>query len=129
MPRFIVFLTLTIGIYIGLSFHTDIPELSGRWEWVETTGGVVGVHKTPKSEGYHEEVVFNKDGKFQLYRNQQVIDAGTFKVSKAETILGEGILLKYGNRDIDDIVLIRDSELTLINNVIDGFRRSYRKNQ
>lgn len=49
----------------------DEEALVGRWSWVESFGGIAGMHLTPASTGVQREILFLGHGRAQLWVNGQ----------------------------------------------------------
>lgn len=47
----------------------DEERIVGRWSWVESFGGIAGMHLTPASTGVEREIHFLSDGRAQLWEN------------------------------------------------------------
>lgn len=49
------------------------PDIYGEWEWIQTTGGIAGVEKTPGTEGYSARLIFSKNGDFKYLKNGSIV--------------------------------------------------------
>lgn len=98
------------------------PNIVGTWSWVESTGGIAGVTKTPESSGETWTIEFRKDGTFREVHNKEG-RTGTYEIAARESIFdheARPALLIDG--ELERIILRPDSQtLHLNDNVYDGF--------
>ena len=59
----------------------DARQIYGSWDWLRSCGGIAGHCETPATAGYTERFVFETPGGYRRYRNDVVIERGTFAVS------------------------------------------------
>lgn len=102
------------------------PDICGEWEWIQTTGGIAGVKKTPGTEGYSLRLIFTKNGDFKYLKNGSIENEGTYKMLKKKTIFGERYVVCYSdNQHLEESITISKDRLYLQQNVVDGFASSY----
>ena len=60
-------------LLVGCSTSTTEVELTDRlvgdWLWLDATGGIVGVTRTPTSEGYNQSLRFYESREVELFRD------------------------------------------------------------
>ena len=91
-----VFLLLPL-MWVGCSEPTPQPlgelQLTGTWEWTETTWASPADPLTPESEGYTLHLRLTEDNKWTYYHNCVVVARGTYKQKMwTDTILNQGEL-------------------------------------
>ncbi len=83
MPRSEI---LLVGLLLGVGCsplspaYAPVPELIGRWEWEESTGGFAGLRLTPDSTGYTIMLTFHTDGTFVWHRSDQEPLTGLYQL-------------------------------------------------
>ena len=66
---------------------TDNRDLTGKWNWVITTGGINGdINETPSSNGKTYSINLNKDNSYALFENGIEVSTGTYAVSLKQSI-------------------------------------------
>jgi len=63
-----------------------LPELKiiGMWNWVESINGWTGRKVLPDSEGYTQQLHFNKDGSFSHFRADTLVKSGTYALTEQD---------------------------------------------
>ncbi|MCS7082560.1 MAG: hypothetical protein N2561_09415 [Bacteroidetes bacterium] len=61
-------------------------RLEGRWQWVESTGGLAGLRRTPQSEGYNQELVFYSH-KLEVWRSGKLVTVLRYRIERKRTLL------------------------------------------
>lgn len=139
--KFLVFIScLAVLICFGCSapsekdrstFKNDIEKLQseiiGKWQWVETTGGLAGKKLNPSTEGYTKEIHFYKNKTYEIYKNNILEEKGSYKIINKKAITGRTEYIIQYSKGLDDIVRITDDRMNLAENVYDGFSESYCK--
>lgn len=102
------------------------PDICGEWEWIQTTGGVAGVKKTPATENYSVRLIFSKNGEFKYLKNGSMVKEGTYKILKKKTIFGDRYVVGYSDKGyLEESVTLEKDRLCLRQNVVDGFASYY----
>ena len=57
----------------GSTGPSDLPRILGRWDWVESTGGIAGVTLTPASTGHEMSLQFLPVGQVRLYEDGSLV--------------------------------------------------------
>jgi hypothetical protein len=99
-------------------FNFRAYTLSGRWEWIETSGGFAGITYTPESTGQKIIVVFTIDHIYREYINNTLNIKDKFNIH-ADTVIFESILRKTYS--------INGNILTLDEGCCDLFVHKYRR--
>ncbi|MEJ2697782.1 MAG: hypothetical protein P8013_14180 [Candidatus Sulfobium sp.] len=105
-------------------------SIVGSWVWYETSGGLAGVHETPEITGESRKVVFEDNGKVTFYTNGEMIFSSTYTLATEKTIIAEDplpVVKVEGNSFIYAYSFPSPDELTLQENVFDGFTYKYRR--
>jgi hypothetical protein len=123
MKRTVVLLLVFAAGFISCSKeHTQPTGLVGTWNWVYSTGGIVGVTQTPASTGETRSVEFSSNGQFQSDINGN-LRYGQYQIVTAHSILTNSTTnqLHYSSGPNQTFVLAHDS-LILDDEAYDGFR-------
>jgi len=79
-----------------LSSNSHSPQIVGQWEWVRSSGGIMGETKTPDSTGVPERHLnFNVDQSFSFYRADTLVQKGRFSLNEK----GEDLIISYHTAD------------------------------
>nr|BCX01112.1 MAG: hypothetical protein KatS3mg041_1158 [Bacteroidota bacterium] len=62
-------------------------RLEGSWEWVQSTGGIAGLHLTPQSEGYVQQLVFRTNGELEIWRSGKRLSLLRYRIEHKPTML------------------------------------------
>lgn len=62
--------------------RSDINNIYGKWNWVQSSGGIAGTTITPKSEGYVGTLEITNDNTFSTYHNSILQFHDSFTLSK-----------------------------------------------
>lgn len=81
-------------------------RLVGEWAWISSTGGLLGVTLRPDNEGFNESYLFQKNGKFTLYRDTLTLDNHFYWIEIGSSIYhsDDVFLLKLGNQDHTQVI-------------------------
>jgi hypothetical protein len=98
-------------------------QLLGRWEWVETTGGIAGIRRTPEQAGTTWSLEFREKSYTELRSDAPPVDRAywieTRPVAWDPTALLPAIITAG---EPEQVVEFPDANtLRLSDNVIDGF--------
>jgi len=100
------------------------------WEWIETSGGFAGEFRTPGSEGYTQSLKFEKNGTYTKYKDNVVVERGTFTIITGQSILDhkEHDMVVFSNGNLPQtIFVLTEHELTLAEECIDCYTHRYRR--
>lgn len=71
----------------------DSERIEGRWEWVQSTGGILGHTITPQTPGYStRELRFFPGSQFDEYRADTLFQSGYYSFQYGK----EGFELRFG---------------------------------
>ena len=123
---------LSVLFFLGCkkSESSEYSQLYHLWEWIQSSGGIAGVVRTPASEGYTQSMDFEENGSYTIYRNNLVFSSGTYTITRAVSMLDN---VEYDMIAFDDgsppqaITQLSDNELTLREDCIDCFTHFYRR--
>jgi hypothetical protein len=101
-------------------------RIIGKWNWVESVGGIGGWRLTPDSEGYTKKHVFLPDFTFLGYRNDTLTVAAKYTIREkvvwgkdtAEVLQIEG--------QMEQVIGFRGNDtLELVDHAYDGFNHLF----
>ena len=132
LPLWIVPLTLLVfaGCHAGGGIKDadsqDQPDIVGTWTWVESTGGIGGVTKTPENSSETWTIEFRKDGTFrEVHLGEERV--GPYTIADRTSIFDHEMrpaLLIEGR--LDQIIACPDGRrLLLSDNAVDGFNNIF----
>jgi hypothetical protein len=110
--------------------QSSVSKICHKWEWINTSGGIGGVVKTPDSEGYTQAVDFDEEGLYTTYMNNSVVSSGTYTIISAESELDSQVydMVMFDNgAPAQAIRLLTDNELILREECFDCFTHTYRR--
>lgn len=125
-------LILLAVIFIsGCELYSGEPNnivLVGKWEWLQSTGGIGGITYTPATTGYTRTLIINEDKSFKLLRSGKVQYSGRYDLKKDRG----GVMIQYNiPQDIfipDQFVTFRSADtLVLRDECLDCFSSTYKK--
>ena len=94
----------------------------GKWNWVESFGGIGGVRLTPESEGYTKTHVYSPDSTFLGFRNDSLMIVAKYSITRKlvwDSYMAEVLQIEG---QIEQIIEFRGNDtLGLGDHVIDGF--------
>lgn len=132
----IIFLLISIFAFIpavcldnstGPATSTVPPDLIGSWDWVESNGGIAGVHLTPENTGNTQFITLTEDSQYLSFRNDSLIWQSPFRIVKVKSIFNNDstdAIYSHGMHQIFEFSENKDS-LFLAGNVYDGFAHTY----
>ena len=116
---------------LGFAFckkSTLAPSSSiiGKWNWVQTQGGIAGATYSPAKSGYQMTVQYFADSTYKRYKNDVLVDENKFSIIKEQPVYSSyrGETIKMGN--LTRTQLIRNDTLFQSDlNISDGFSDVY----
>ena len=129
MTGFLLKFCLSVLLIAGCTQATE-PEtvnLTGEWNWIQSTGGFAGQSLTPESENITRKFIFEGNREFKLYQNGEVIRSGTFSlidIRQGNTTL-PGI--EFEDSQIQSIIEEAGDTLIFRENCADCFMHWYEK--
>lgn len=86
-------------------------QLVGKWEWIESSGGITGGIMTPKSEGYTIQSEFTKKGIYRSYKDGLLNLQMKYKVVLIKSVLSgaESYMVHYQNVKGQNLSMVNDS--------------------
>ncbi|MGV3538516.1 MAG: hypothetical protein ACO1OQ_01820 [Rufibacter sp.] len=78
MSRILLLFTLLLLVSSCEEELENTVSLTGKWEWVRTSGGLVGSSETPASTGVSRFLVLRADSVYGLYVNQELVSSGKY---------------------------------------------------
>ena len=94
----------------------------GKWNWVESFGGIGGVRLTPESEGYTKTHVYSPDSTFLGFRNDSLMIVAKYSITRKLVwykYMAE--VLQVGEQIEQIIEFWGNDTLGLGDHVVDGF--------
>ncbi|WP_372639786.1 hypothetical protein [Ancylomarina sp.] len=125
----VILILLFFGLFFSCSDDDDgqlfDAEIIGRWDWVESTGGIDGRTDTPASTG-NQIVIEFRAGSYKKYVNGELEEEMTYKLEEGESmIFGKmAVMIIYQNGWKQSIERC-DSKLILHDECLDCFRNEY----
>jgi hypothetical protein len=108
---------------------TDEATLIGKWQWLETTGGIDGVVITPETSGKTESLVFSNDS-LRIYQNDTLAGSFHYSTELESTIFSEEpmtVLRIPSFSSEPEVIIIKVDTLRLADNFVDGMIKTYLK--
>jgi hypothetical protein len=106
--------------------YKPIGYLYRTWEWVQSVGGFVGGTYTPATMGYRKRAIFRSDGSYELYVNDSLAVATTFRIGGK--IAPNGMVdevITYANNPDGQVMTISGDTLTLRDQCSDCYRHTW----
>ncbi len=73
---------------------TELENLFGSWDWVQTSGGIAGGTITPATEGYTKKVEFSRNGIYNEFQDGILLGKRKFTISETKSIYtGEDVYI------------------------------------
>lgn len=101
--------------------------ITGKWDWVSTDGGLIGIHETPASTGKNTILQFTSDKKFYVSTNGILTYQGTFLIRKADRNGTPVRYIDFSNGGSQIIAILTLSTLQLGENANDMFASTYKR--
>lgn len=121
--KIIILFVLFFGLHlVGAAQKSALKKLSGKWNWIETSGGFGGGIVTPKTEGYSIQMEFTKKGVFKSYKDNVFNLEMTYKLEMGKSIYSteEKYIIRYigangkNNGMIDDSFEFRSKDTLVL---------------
>ena len=105
----------------------ELNSLSGRWEWVQSSGGISGSVSTPATTGKVIFLDISKDETYTLTENNQVIRQGKLNLKDQHCIHTNGskLSIDLGEGHRLSIESMTTTKLTLSDEFPDGKQYEY----
>ena len=101
-------------------------SLSGKWSWIESSGGIAYHTITPQTTGKTMTIEFINDSIFKQYQNGVLLYETTYTLKNVQGY--EGQLITYKNGIMASIIKKLDGKnLILADYADDGFEDTYRR--
>ncbi|MEO6149170.1 MAG: hypothetical protein ABIN95_10500 [Mucilaginibacter sp.] len=110
----------------------DPEKIYGKWNWVNSTGGIAGLTITPKTAGYEASVEYKRSKSVYYYRNDTLKSQAKFSITKGNTIFStkQAYIIKYTPDGMDHVIMkVTKDTLVLADNANDGFTILYVKDK
>lgn len=106
---------------------SDIKNMYGKWNWVQSSGGIAGATLTPKSEGYTGTLEITSDNTMSTYHNSTLLFHDSFTLTKDtnKNTNYAGVLTFKTNGTISYIMRATRDTLIMGDNFADGFTALY----
>ena len=120
----ILFVLLILLQCVGINRKSEklnIELLIGKWQWVESIGGIGGLHHTPESQGYSKTIEFTESSEYFEYKNDSLEILGCYSYIKQENIL----VLRTQAYMTFSILLADDTLKLFQTNIYDGYNHIY----
>lgn len=78
----------------------DLEKLFGKWEWLESSGGIAGRSMNPSTTGHPRTVEFTKNGLYKVYEKDKLLYKIEYSISvstPANSLSNKVFLIKYKN--------------------------------
>lgn len=107
-------LALLIIFLLPLFFKAQQKQLKllvGKWNWIESSGGIAGDVLTPKTESYNIMVEFTKKNTFKSFKDSQFNMESNLKFIKSKSIYSTEptTLITYYRGKEKDLSMMNDS--------------------
>lgn len=101
-------------------------KLVGNWNWIETSGGIIGTSITPESSGNTIKLNIS-DSEIKKYINSKLETVLTYTIKTGKSILGgTKEMIVYDNETIQSFT-ITDNVLVIHEESYDGYQYVYQK--
>jgi len=123
IKKIVILFVLIFGLqFEGTAQKSILKKLSGKWNWIETSGGFSGDIVTPKSQGYSIQMEFTKKGIFKSFKDNVFNLEMTYKLEKGKSIYSteEKYIIHYigangkNNGMIDDSFEFRSKDTLVL---------------
>ena len=122
---------IVAALLVGCSTVTTQVELAdrlvGEWAWLDATGGIAGVTRTPSTEGYDQSLRFYESEEVELFRDgvSQARTDFTYFVGDDGGSDNIGYAVGLFGFESSGVELIPGDTLLLIDPCCDGFVRRW----
>lgn len=141
----LVILTLSLLAFLISCCKDDSENNSenriiGKWDWVESNGGITGGKITPESAGVTRKLIFYANKSVHVIHNQDTIEKTQYFFSRERSLLSGNVLdfltinyhinpsdtsFEYPLRHI--LVELNDNRLIINEDIYDGFLHIYER--
>lgn len=129
MKNLIILLSLISSIsFCSKNVESQIKkELTGKWSWIESSGGIMGKTINPATTGNQITIEFTSD-KFFQYTNDSLALEMSYKIEKGKTIRSseETFLIVYENGQKQSVE-VEGNKLILYDECHDCYQNEYIK--
>jgi hypothetical protein len=70
----------------SLSSQSVPKKLIGKWQWIESSGGMAGEILNPQTEKYEMQIEFTKKGRFTEWKDQKITTCLKYVVKSGKSI-------------------------------------------
>ncbi|HSL89758.1 MAG TPA: hypothetical protein VK870_10675 [Ignavibacteriaceae bacterium] len=109
---------------------TELPQLYGKWIWIQSSGGIDGRTITPNENEPAKYLQFVKPDIIESYIGDRLISSRSFKLKKDLSIYSSDSLyfiIDNGSSFPKAIFSLTEKTLSLADNVYDGFGELYNR--
>ena len=84
--------------------NSEAEKLFGKWTWLQSSGGISGNLKSPKSEGYTNSIEFSDKGIYKTFKDGKQANKMKYSLSEGKSIYlpGKGIIIEFKNVGLFD---------------------------
>ena len=109
---------------------SDNAKIIGRWQWVQSIGGIAGIRVTPESSGRSEILDFDDDNILRQYINDNPAVENNYRLGRDVTIFSNDIIpvIFLDGTLSAGYYFENNNSLILYDNLYDGFTRYYERN-
>lgn len=108
----------------------DNIDLSGKWNWVMSSGGYSGEIITPNSSGNNKIIEFTSDSIFRSFTNNNLNIETIYQIVKSKSYfsLDSVFVIKYANQNITQSIRPSHPDTLILNDEsMDGYTNVYTK--
>jgi hypothetical protein len=110
--------------------NEELPQLYGKWIWIQSSGGIDGRTVTPNENEPEKYLQFVKPGIIESYIGDSLISSRTFTLKKDLSIYTSDSLyfiIDGGSSFPKVIFRLTEKTLSLADNIYDGFNEVYNR--
>lgn len=118
MKKILMIASLIGLVFISCKKESDkLATLTGKWNWLSSSGGIADMTYTPKSTGVKKVIEFSTDSTFRLFRNDTLLVESKYHVVKAKSIYSQDstLLIIYDNYPINQTYSFKSPDILNIN--------------
>lgn len=127
--NFKVYIFSMIFILVSCGKESDDNQsktLIGKWNWIQSNGGIAGQTYTPQSTGNIITIEFDDNSTFRQYRNGILNIETTYKLMNIEGY--NELFIYYGSGYPASIITsLENNTLTLCDYMDDGYIHAYKR--
>jgi hypothetical protein len=77
--------------------NSEAEKLFGKWMWIQSSGGIGGNSKSPKTEGYSNSIEFSDKGIYKTFKDGKQTDKMEYSLSEGKSIYlpGKGTIIEF----------------------------------